>query len=156
MITMDIKDLAKNRPYLSEDLLAALDYLAATDFSAVPCGEYEVRGREIFARISEYDTAPWEQKKPESHFEYIDVQFPVVGSEDVGFCRMQGGEVPVNHVDPRDDVAFYADAPGEQFVTIGEGKLVIVFPWEMHRPGCSLGEQPTHMKKVVVKVRVRS
>ena len=56
MLQGNKKDIEKLLPYVSERLQKALAYVAATDFSKVENGEYEIDGRNVFARVNTYDT----------------------------------------------------------------------------------------------------
>ena len=49
-------DIEKLLPYVSEDLQKALKYLAATDFSKVPNGRYELDGEKMYANVDTYTT----------------------------------------------------------------------------------------------------
>lgn len=68
-------------PYVSEDLQKALKYLAATDFTKVPNGRYELDGDRMYANVDTYTTGDSSKKKPEAHNKYIDVQFLGKGTE---------------------------------------------------------------------------
>jgi len=52
MLQGNKKDIEKLLPYVSECLQKALAYVAATDFSKVENGEYEIDGRNVFARVN--------------------------------------------------------------------------------------------------------
>jgi hypothetical protein len=54
-------------------------------FSKVEPGRIEIDGNAIFALIQEYQTVPSEEKKPEAHRKYIDVQYVFQGSEIIGY-----------------------------------------------------------------------
>lgn len=152
MLAGNIKRLENFKPYLAESLREALDYIAATDFSKVADGEYEIRGREIFARVNTYFTEPKGQRRPEKHDKYIDVQYVARGSEIVWFTALDEKCVEVENNAEAGDVIFYAD-PGEKgAVKLEEGDFAVFFPWELHRPNCIAGDAPAKVRKVVVKV----
>ena len=52
----------------------------------------------------------------------------------------------------KEDVIFYADPQETNCVTLKAGDFAIFFPWELHRPNCSVGEEPANVQKIVVKV----
>ena len=52
MLTGNKKDIYKLLPFVSPRLAQALAYIAATDFSKIPKGEYEIDGRHVFARVN--------------------------------------------------------------------------------------------------------
>ena len=88
MIFTDLSKINDLLPYVSLRIGKALAYLRDTNFESLPNGEYEVEGRAIFARVNTYETEAREEKKPESHIKYIDVQFLVAGKESIGFCPL--------------------------------------------------------------------
>ena len=63
MLTGNKKDIYKLLPFVSPRLAQALAYIAATDFSKIPNGEYEIDGRHVFARVNTYDTEPKAQRR---------------------------------------------------------------------------------------------
>ena len=56
MLTGNKNDIFKLLPFVSPRLAQALAYIAATDFSNISNGEYEIDGRRVFARVNTYDT----------------------------------------------------------------------------------------------------
>lgn len=153
MISINKKTIPQLLPYVSEGLRKALEYIEKADFASMLNGEYEVDGREVFARVNSYNTEPAEAKKPERHYEYIDVQYLVSGSERIGYCPLTEAFRVVEDNSLKNDVVFYEQTFGENFIVLQEGDVAIFFPWEVHRPGCNSGAVSANVKKVVVKVR---
>lgn len=153
MIFTDLSKINDLLPYMSLRIGKALAYLRDTNFESLPNGEYEVEGREIFARVNTYETEPKEEKKPESHIKYIDVQFLVSGTECIGFCPLTDKNKIVEDYAEKQDLLFYEKAYDENYVNMKAGDIAIFFPWEIHRPGCNVGNEQTQVKKVVVKVK---
>lgn len=150
MISGNKKDIAKVLPYVNERLRTALRYIETTDFSALSNGEYEIDGRNVFVRVNTYVTEPREQKKPESHNAYIDVQFLGSGSETIWYMPKDAKHI-VSVDRSAEDLLFYAAAEEKDCVNLTAGDFAIFFPWELHRPGCSQ-RQPEKVQKIVVKV----
>jgi len=48
-------------------LQAGLKFLLETDLFALPLGEQEIQGKQIYAKIAEYETQPKEQRRPERY-----------------------------------------------------------------------------------------
>ena len=153
MIFTDLSKINDLLPYMSLRIGKALAYLRDTNFADLPNGEYEVEGRDIFARVNTYETEPREEKKPESHIKYIDVQFLVSGKESIGFCPLTEEHKVVENYADKQDLLFYERAYNENYVNMKAGDIAIFFPWEIHRPGCNVGSEKAQVKKVVVKVR---
>lgn len=153
MISGNKKDILNVLPYISADLQQALKYILNTDFSKVANGEYEIDGRNIFARVNTYDTEAKEVKKPESHNEYIDVQYLGYGEETIWYAPKNEDIKIIEDRAEKDDLLFYEDAGEKDCVNLKAGDFAIFFPWELHRPGCMSKTAPCAVQKVVVKVR---
>lgn len=134
-------------------LQKALDCLRTTDFEKMPCGEYEIEGRDLFAQVIETETGPAGTRRPEIHRRHVDVQFLLSGAEQIGFALDTGKSEPVENRLSRDDIAFYGEIQGENFVTLTPGCFAVFFPNDIHRPACSASEKPEKIKKVILKIR---
>lgn len=139
----------------SEQILRAIRYLKETDVTDMHHGRYPIDGDRFIVQINEVTTGPKEEKKPEIHRDYIDVQFMVKGHEYIGFypdCK--DGEVLEDLMDSN-DVLFYKENPNanEIMLPMTEGCYAIFFPEDVHRPCCQMGEAED-IKKIVIKIRV--
>ena len=153
MLQGNKNDIAKLLPYVSERLQKALAYVAETDFSKAANGEYEIDGRNVFARVNTYDTEPKAERRPEKHNDYIDVQFVAAGSEAIWYTPLTKACVETENKAAKEDVIFYAEPGEKNCAVLNAGDFAIFFPWELHRPNCSVGENPAHVQKIVVKVK---
>ncbi|MEE3381757.1 MAG: YhcH/YjgK/YiaL family protein [Succiniclasticum sp.] len=145
-------DIEKLIPYVSDELAAALRYIAKTDFSKLADGEYPIDGDKVFARLSHYTTEPKEAKKPESHNQYIDVQYLAEGTEKIYYTAKDADKKVIEDYAADKDLLFYADAGEKDAVTLGSGVFAVFFPWELHRPGCHAVHGGCAVQKIVVKV----
>lgn len=153
MLQGNKNDIERLLPYISERLQRALAYVAATDFSKVANGEYEIDGCNVFARVNTYDTEPKEARRPEKHNEYIDVQFVAAGEEVIWYTPLTAACVETENKAAKEDVIFYADPNEANCAVLAAGDFAIFFPWELHRPNCNSGEIAVHVQKIVVKVK---
>ena len=147
------KNIANILPYISEDLQKALQYIATTDFTKVENGEYEIVGKEIFATVNTYLTEPRECKKPESHNEYIDVQYLGSGEETIYFESQSREHIVTEDYAKERDLLFYKQIAERNCAVLQTGDFVVLFPWELHRPGCNAKIAAQSVQKIVVKVR---
>ena len=152
MIFGSIQNLTTDRRVLPAALARGLEYLRDTDFSRVKPGRYEIDGAALFALVQEYQTAPRKEKKPEAHRKYIDIQYVFQGSEIIGY----GLESPSNEIAEdqlaEKDLLNYQSVQNEMDLILTPGMYVILFPQDVHRPGCHYGDGD-RVKKVVVKIR---
>lgn len=149
-----IADHIKNKDLysdLSPDIKKALDYLAETDFSETEAGRYEIDGDKIFALVSEYKTKDLSQGKPESHRDYIDVQFVFSGEEFIGYAPLSDQKI-VEAYNEKNDITFY-DCE-QSLCLIQEKMFAVFFPTDIHMPGIRV-TNPVPVKKIVVKVRFK-
>ena len=136
-------------PYFAK----AIDYVLATDLSALEPGKYPIDGDDVFAIVNEYTTKPMEECDPESHRAYADIQIMIAGAERFGYTPLivQQASIPYNE---ERDVAFYT-LPEEaiDYITLYAGQFIVFFPSDIHRPEV-FRHQPGPVKKIVVKVKV--
>ena len=152
MIAGNKKDIEKFMPYVSERLGMALKYIAETDFTKVENGEYHLDGDKVLVRVDRYTTEQKDNKKPESHNAYIDVQYLGEGTEKIYYAAKSEQHKVIEDYAADRDLLFYADAGEKDSVTLGDGVYAIFFPWELHRPGCHAVHGGCPVQKVVVKV----
>ena len=53
----------------------------------------------------------------------------------------------------KEDVIFYADPHEKNCAVLNSGDFAIFFPWELHRPNCSVEKIANNVQKIVVKVK---
>lgn len=148
---MIIDRLANSHLYagLPPRIERAFQYLRETDLQATAVGRYELDGKNLFALVQEYSTKPRAQGRWEAHRRYIDVQYVVQGTEQIGYAhlsRLSAGEY--------DAVKDFLPLSGEgDYLTLSSGDFMLLYPKDGHMPGLALAE-PSAVKKVVVKVAV--
>jgi biofilm protein TabA len=151
MIFGSIQNLETGRLVLPAALVRGLVYLRDTDFSKLEPGRYEIDGTAIFALVQEYQPTPKEEKKPEAHRKYLDIQYVFQGSEIICYSlENRVNEVLEDHLAEK-DLLFFKSVQNEMDLILTQGMYVILFPQDIHRPGCRYGKGG-HVKKVVVKI----
>lgn len=149
-----IADILKNRHLyenISPRIKTSLEYIAATDFSKIDVGKYELDGENIFVLVQEYDSVSREQGKWECHQKYIDIQYIAEGVEQMGVNNIEKMQVVVEY-NPEKDIAFLS-GDGD-YVTFSKGSYGIFFPEDAHQPRIAPGDVPEKVKKVVVKIKI--
>ena len=126
----------------------AFEYIFSTDFEKLPCGRYEIDGNDIYANVDEYETK--EDTLMEFHKKYIDIQFMVQGEEFIGYHPFKNLEI-MNQYQEALEVGF--GVSGLSFIEMKPGMFMIMFPDDAHQPRTTMDE-PHHVKKVVVKIKV--
>lgn len=153
MITGTLEQLDRLLPQVAGNVKKALELLKTVDVENLPVGKTPLDGDDIFASVNTYETEPMMDRRPEKHFQYIDIQILGAGREAIGYTDVENASDLTEDRRVKDDVVFYGTLRKENFVELEKGDFAIFFPWEVHRPNCWFGEGPETVKKIVVKVR---
>lgn len=129
----------------------AINYLRDTDLINIEAGIYELQGKDMYVQISNIETDSKENRKPEVHRKYIDVQFLVEGKEKIGFAVDTGRNKIVEEYDFEKDVLFYENCENESDIIMVPGAFAIFFSNIVHRPACNV-KGISKIKKVVIKI----
>lgn len=128
-----------------------IDYLKSNDFVSMETGVYELQGKDLYVQVFDAETGAVEEKKPESHKDYLDVQYLVTGEEKLGFTPYSDRYEIDEYIKER-DLIFYKSVENEGFINAAAGCISIFFPCDIHRPAVAV-DKPMTVRKVVVKVR---
>lgn len=126
----------------------AFDYILSTDFATLEDGTYPIDGDNLVASIQHINCKEEQTATIEKHQKYIDIQFPVLGVEQIGWkpgCELMEESAPY---DEEKDITFYIDRP-TAVTKIYPGQFAIYFPEDGHAPGIGQGL----IRKVVIKVK---
>lgn len=132
---------------INDKIELGLKWLQSENLLALETGRYEI-GDGCFAMVSDYETAPREEKRWEAHQQYIDIQFIASGEELIGWADIGTLQVVENR-DEQKDITWLSGAGSS--VQVSTGYFVILFPHDAHMPGVSV-EEPVQVRKIVVKV----
>jgi YhcH/YjgK/YiaL family protein len=114
-------------------------------------GNYEIDGKDIYAFISSYKTKTEREAKFEAHKKYIDIQCILSGTEVIGFETPEKVELIEDYKDGG-DICFYSLNKDYDKIVLTKGEFAIIMTDELHAPCLSLNDEPTDVKKVVVKI----
>ena len=67
-----------------------ISYLKEHDFVSMEPGVYELQGKDLYVQVFDAVTGSVGEKRPESHEDYLDVQFLASGEEKLGFTPNTG------------------------------------------------------------------
>ena len=133
---------------LCKNLDTAIDYLLTHDPASLPLGRTEVDGEEVFINTMDATLHSDDGYHPEYHKTYADLQIDITGGEGWGYTTLPGEEAG----EFTGDIGFRT-SPDAVSGTLGEGRFVLFFPGELHKPGVA---RPgcAHVRKVVIKIRM--
>ena len=136
---------------ISPRIKAALEYLAASDFSKMEAGRYEIDGDNVYAMVQEYKSEPKEQRKWECHKKYIDVQYVHSGSENILVAGSEGAQVIQPYEEDNDCELSLLKEWSTLRMEAGMGS--ILYPEDLHAPGIRI-DKAEQVEKIVVKVKI--
>ena len=151
MICDTLEHLNRYRGF-HENLDTAIDYLTAYcvghTLADLPLGRTEVDGENVFIHVMEADLKPGEGANPEYHRRYADLQIDITGGEGWGYTNKPGEEVGEYTVD-----CGFQDSASVVSGALGEGRFVLFFPTELHKPGL-VQDGCANVRKAVVKIKM--
>ena len=154
MIVSNLKTWKQEKEIYSQGLQKALGFLENTDWSTMEPGTYEVEGKRIYAMLMEKETDILENRFPEAHKKYIDIQCMLQGAEKIGCSRLEEGLVIKEDLLEERDLVFFEKATEKEFfISLFPDDFAVFFPEDVHRPLCIQGEKQV-VRKVVMKIAV--
>ncbi|WP_110953656.1 YhcH/YjgK/YiaL family protein [Anaerosinus massiliensis] len=156
MIVGNVNNLDKEICQFPEAIRKALAFLQENDCANLKPGKYVIDAEaDIFALVQEYRTKEKKDCRAETHAEYLDIQFLAKGKEVMGQCAYHPSlEIEEDCLKDR-DACFYKNLPAESQIILGAGTYAVLYPTDVHRPGCS-AEKPEDVVKFVIKINVKS
>ena len=146
MICDTLQHLVRYRG-LHPNLDTAIDYLLTHDLAALPLGRTEVDGENVFINVMEADLSP-DSTRLEYHKKYADLQIDLTGGEGWGYTNLPGAEIGEFTGD-----CGFQDSASVVTGALGEGRFVLFFPEELHKPGL-VQHGCVSVRKAVVKIRM--
>lgn len=154
MIIGNLLNIKKEIHLYPSGIQVGLKFLLEKDIPSLSLGEHEIQGKQIYAKISEYQTEPKEHRRPESHEKYVDIQYICSGEEMIGLAMItEAGEIDEDCRNER-DIIFYKSVARETQIVLTQGMFAVFFPWDVHRPNCNSNEQTVNVRKILLKVRM--
>lgn len=135
---------------IDADIRVALEWLREHGASCAPGDPIPIL-RGVTARPAQYMTHDAEPSRYEFHRRFIDVQFVAEGEETVLVAPIAETHATAPF-DESADVGFGV-AEGVP-LKLCAGEFLVLWPHEAHQPGVTLGETPSSVRKIVVKVAV--
>lgn len=143
---------------LPKPLQNAIKFLQDTDLISEKAGRYEIEldGVPVVLQILDITTAPREKLRAEIHRANIDVQFLAMGGPEraMWYPDLNDNEVDEDLLDTPRDILFYRNNSNvrENTIELNIGSYAIYFPWDVHIPAVQVGDVPSNIRKIVLKI----
>ena len=151
---VDSIDQLERYAVLNPRFAAVADYLRTHDLSTMSAGRHEIQGDELFVNIQDAPVKGRDEARFETHREMIDIQVPVSGSEEHGWCPL--AELPVAMYDAAIDMTLHDPQPptpvsalSSTYYTLRPGQFAIYFPTDGHAPAITSAT----LRKAIFKVK---
>lgn len=147
---LDNIENCKKYEVLNRNFEKAFRFLKREDLESLTVGKYEIDGEEVFAMVQEYETKDLENAKYEAHKKYIDIQYMLAGSENMGYSSIDKLEITSPYSEQNDFMLLEGEV---NLIVLNSKDFFVLYPEDAHMPGVFIKEK-NKVKKVVVKVRV--
>ena len=127
----------------------AFAFLRQDSLAKLPAERYEIDGDRLFCMISKGPGRSRAEAKLEAHRKYIDIQYVIAGTDEMGFKPTADCRLIDTSYDADKDIGFFNDQP-DSWTPVPAGSFVIFFPQDAHAPLVSSGE----IHKAVLKIAV--
>ena len=134
---------------LHPNLDKAIDWLNSHTLDALENGKTIIDGENVFVNVMDADLRDADGAAFEYHRRYADLQIDLTGGEGWGYETAPGTEV-----EPYQPDIGKKDSEDAVFGALGEGRFVLFFPGELHKPSCKT-PGCDHVRKAVVKILMK-
>jgi YhcH/YjgK/YiaL family protein len=132
---------------LNPGFAAAFKFLRQAGIENLKLGRHEIYGDRVYALVAKDKGRNKDEAKLEAHRKYIDIQFILSGTDEMGWKDLKScGKASVAYV-PEKDIEFFACKP-DSWIAVGPRAFALFFPEDAHAP--MIGGDMIH--KVIVKV----
>lgn len=152
MILDSIKSFEKYQN-LAEGFDKVYKFICSKEFSPENEGRHEIDGKRVYCTIGRERLRDVTKAPLEIHDSYIDIHALFSGTETIGFKDRSLCSLEEVKYDEASDIAFLKEEEmPDNYLSLGEGNLAIVFPSDAHAPLIGEGE----IVKAVFKVRIEN
>jgi len=127
----------------------AFAFLRQNGLAELPADRYKIDGDRLFCMISKGPGRSRAEAKLEAHRKYIDIQYVIAGTDDMGWKPTADCKLTDTSYDTDKDIEFFKDQP-DSWTQVPAGSFVIFFPEDAHAPLVGKGE----IHKAVLKIAV--
>ncbi len=146
-IITDSLEHAEDYYHLHRAFEIAFAFLRENALAELPTGRHEIDGDNLFCIIGKDPGRTRAEAKLEAHRKYIDIQYVMAGTDEMGVRPAADCELVDTDYDAEKDIEFFKDEP-ESWTKVRAGSFIIFFPEDAHAPLVGSGE----IHKAVLKI----
>jgi len=137
---------------INKKLLPAFNFIINCKKGQIDEGKYKIEGDKIFGLVQRYYTQPSDKLVWEAHRKYIDLQYILKGTENIGYSHINNMQPISDYIDIDDYILFSGEG---SYLKLNEGFFAIFFPDDCHKVRI-IEDDISEVKKVVVKISVET
>jgi biofilm protein TabA len=145
----DVLENAQRYFSLNKGFEKAFAFLKQTDLQKLSVGKYEIDENRVFAIVAKENGRKKEHAQLETHNKYIDIQFVLSGTDNMGWKSKSSCQQVFREYDPKTDLQFFADDP-DVWLSTNPGMYAIFFPEDAHMPLIS----SENIHKIIIKIAI--
>jgi YhcH/YjgK/YiaL family protein len=146
---LDTLDRSGRYRTMHPDFARAFEFLARPDLAALAPGRHAIDGERLYVSMDVKPGRGRDGARLEAHRRYIDIQFTIAGTDEIGWTPLESCAHPAGPHDENRDIRFFDDRP-DTWLLVPPGRFAIFFPDDAHAPLGGEGE----IRKAIVKVAV--
>lgn len=127
----------------------AFNFISNTDFNNLNSGKYPIEKDECFAIVNRYKTKSVAESFSETHKKYIDIQYIILGDENIGYGFINDFE----NLEYNSENDLQKHIGSLDFISLKPKHFAIFFPDDVHMPGI-IKDETQEVLKVVIKIAV--
>ncbi|MEJ7770215.1 MAG: YhcH/YjgK/YiaL family protein [Chitinophagaceae bacterium] len=147
--SIDRKEFAIQYHRNKERYDRAFSFLKNNSLNDLTPGDHELDGRNVYVKVSAYNSKDPDQTLFETHQKYTDIHLVLSGMEYIGSADFSETSEKTSY-DKNSDIQFY-HAKNSKMHVAAPGTFFLFFPGELHRPGVRV-EKSIPVKKIVIKI----
>ncbi len=138
-----------------DNFKVAFDWIRKEEWKNLEVGTYEIKGRDVYAMVQQYDSYDSSVREFESHSLYADIQMVICGIEKLFVISdsRELGTISKPYAKENDIVFYKADINKSSELVMTEGLAVVLYPSDAHMP-CIRYSESMPIKKLVMKVKL--
>lgn len=138
---------------LNDNIKAALDFIYTHRIDeTIEDGRYEIIPDQVIAYVVSKDTITISKAGMEIHKKFMDIHYMLKGQERCGMMPLPKDSDKASY-DEEGDIAFF-DQGDDSSILVHQGEFYAVWPYEPHRPLCSVEDKSEKVRKIICKVIV--
>jgi biofilm protein TabA len=137
-------------PYIVE----IINFINNTNLHELKDGDISIKDDSLFVKVLRYTPQDPAKNYFETHEHYADLQMIVSGIE--AFHVVEKSHLqPTEEFKMDGDFHFYKAKDNISALVLEEGKFILVFPEEAHKPGCMYNRIKEPILKLVFKIKMK-